>query len=155
VDGEVRVSARNIFIDAHLATLGAATPPRYRSRSESGCAHKTAVISCKEIPGYMSVMTVSLLVRDPKDLANAKPGTMVDFVFVPDNEVALAECLRPHPYQGLEPDPATAQRLKLLAKAADSSPRSLNVGDAVPDFTLAGQDGKSVSFARFRVRSQF
>ena len=92
-------------------------------------AKKVAIISCKEIPGYMAAMTMSLQVPGSEDLANSKPGTMIDFVLVADKDDAHVESVRPHIYQGLEPDPAAARRLKLLAKAA-----------AAPAFTWPPKD---------------
>lgn len=110
---------------------------------------RVAVISCNEIPGYMAAMTMSLPVPDANDLANAKPGTMIDFVLIAESDKAHISSVRPHVYQGLEPDPAAARRLKLLAKAAAvPSAKPLAVGDAVPDFILTDQGGRRVSFSQ-------
>jgi protein SCO1 len=111
---------------------------------------KLAVVSCNAIPGYMEAMTMPISVRSPGELENLKPGTMIDFVLVVDKTSAVAESLRIHIYQGLEPDPAAARRLKLLAQAAGNSVKPLSIGDAVPDFTLTGQDGEAVTLSRFR-----
>ena len=109
-----------------------------------------AVISCNAIPGYMEAMTMPISVRDASDFDNLKPGTMIDFVLAVDKDSAVAESLRTHVYQGLEPDPAAARRLKLLTQAAGNSAKPLSVGDSVPGFTLTGQDGKPVTLSRFR-----
>ena len=89
-------------------------------------------------------------VRDARDLDNLKPGTMIDFVLAVDKNSAVAESVRPHVYQGLEPDPAAARRLKLLAQASGNSVKPLSIGAAAPDFTLTGQDGNAVTLSRFR-----
>lgn len=112
--------------------------------------HKTAVISCKTIPGYMEAMTMSLSVPDASDWTALKPGTMVDFVLTVDGSSAHASSVHPHVYQGLEPDPAAAHRLRLLAKGTRTSASSLSIGDTVPDFVLTGQDGRAVQLSRLR-----
>jgi protein SCO1/2 len=112
--------------------------------------HKTAVISCNAIPGYMEAMTMPISVRSANDLKNLRPGTMIDFVLVVDKKSAVAESVRVHEYQGFEPDPASARRLKLLTQAAGQLVKPISVGEVVPDFTLIGQDGKSVTLSRFR-----
>ena len=113
-------------------------------------AHNLAVISCNPIPGYMEAMTLPISVRSANDLNNLKPGTMIDFVLAVDKESAVAESVRTHEYQGLEPDPAAARRLKLLTQAVGKSVKPISVGEVVPDFTLTGQDGKAVQLSRFR-----
>jgi protein SCO1 len=113
-------------------------------------SHKTAVISCNAIPGYMEAMTMPISVRSANDLQNLRPGTMIDFVLAVDKNSVVAESVRVHEYQGLEPDPASARRLKLLTQAAGQSVKPVSVDDAVPDFTLIGQDGKAVQLSQFR-----
>jgi protein SCO1 len=113
-------------------------------------AHQTAVISCKEIPGYMGAMEMSLRLSSATEFNKLKPGDMIDFVLVADKNDAYADSVRVHAYQGFEPDPSSARRLKLLAKAAQPSGKPLAIGDTVPDFTLTGQDGKPVAFSQFR-----
>lgn len=112
-------------------------------------AHRTAVISCKEIPGYMAAMEMPLRIASTTEFAALKPGVMIDFVLVADKNEVYAESVRLHAYQGFEPDPSSARRLKLLAKAAQPSAKPLAIGDTVPDFTLTGQDGKPVTFSQF------
>src|SRR5689334_11698442 len=64
-------------------------------------ARKVVVISCDQIPGYMEAMTMPIAV--PHGIESLKQGTMVDFTLVVDKESAVAESVRPHFYQGLEP----------------------------------------------------
>jgi protein SCO1 len=113
-------------------------------------SHSSALISCNAIPGYMEAMTMPISVRAASDLDNLKPGTMIDFVLAVDKDSVVAEAVRTHVYQGLEPDPAAARRLKLLTQAAGNSAKPLSIGDAVPDVTLTAQDGKTVTLSRFR-----
>jgi protein SCO1/2 len=113
-------------------------------------SHNSAVISCNAIPGYMQAMIMPISMRSANDLNNLRPGTMIDFVLAVDEQSAVAESVRTHVYQGLEPDPASAHRLKLLTQAARKSAKPISVGDAVPDFTLSGQDGKAIQLSQFR-----
>lgn len=111
---------------------------------------KVAVISCDRIPGYMEAMTMPIAVREAKDLEVLKPGRMVDFTLVVDKDSAIAESVRLHLYQGLEPDPAAARRLKLLARATAGSEKTVAIGDPVPDFTLTAEDNTAVTLSRLR-----
>jgi len=112
--------------------------------------HKVMVVSLKAIPDYMDAMTMPIAVPDEKQLSDITSGTMIDFILVSEGDSAHAESVRVHPYQGLEPDPLAARRLKLLAKVASPPPvKALSIGDSVPDFTLTNQDGRSVSFSAF------
>lgn len=112
-------------------------------------SHHRVVISCNDIPGYMDAMTMPLSVRTASALKNLTPGTMVDFTLVVEKDAAFAESIHAHPYQGLEPDPTSARRLKLLAKAAANSTKPLAIGDKVPNFTLNAQDARPTSLADF------
>ena len=112
-------------------------------------SRRSATISCGEIPGYMPAMTMSFSVPDAKDFAMAAPGTVVDFVVVADKDSVHIESVRKHAYQGLEPDPSAARRLKLLAQATSRPSKPLALGESVPDFTLTAQDGRRVAFSEF------
>ena len=113
-------------------------------------SRNSAVISVNPIPGYTDARTMPISVRNASDLDDLQPGAMIDFVLAVDKNSAVAESLRVRVYQGLEPDPAAARRLKLLAQAAGNSVKPISMNDVVPEFTLTGQDGKSVSLSRFR-----
>jgi len=112
---------------------------------------KSVVISCSTIPGYMEAMTMSFSVLDAKQLEGLKPGTMIDFTLTVQKDSAYVEAIRVHSYQGLEPDPLAARRLKLLNRVVNASTtKPLVPGDAVPDFILTGQDGAPVTFSKFK-----
>jgi len=89
-------------------------------------------------------------VRDAKDLQGLAPGIMIDFTLVVGKETSYAESIHPHDYQGLEPDPLAARRLKLLNQVANpSAVKPVVIGDTVPDFTLTDQNGGAVSLSKF------
>jgi protein SCO1/2 len=114
-------------------------------------ARKVMVVSCNAIPGFMEAMTMSLAVADAKELSNLSPGTMIEFNLVADANSSRAESIRIHSYQGLEPDPLAARRLKLLDRASrTTASKPVSMGEVVPDFALTGQDGHQVALSKFR-----
>jgi len=113
-------------------------------------AQKTMVVSTSTIPGFMEAMTMPYSVRDAKEFNGLKPGTMIDFTLVVEKETSYAEGIHVHSYQGLEPDPLTARRLKLLNQAVNpSSVKPLAIGDAVPNFILTDQNRRRITFSMF------
>jgi len=110
---------------------------------------RTLVISCETIPGFMEAMTMPFTVQNVKELDGLFPGTMIEFTLVVENDSSYAQGIHVHKYQGLEPDPLTARRLKLLHQATDpSAAKPLNAGERVPNFTLTDQNRKSVTFSK-------
>ena len=113
-------------------------------------AHNTMVVSADAIPGFMEAMTMPYSVRDAKELEGLKPGTLIDFTLVVEKDSSYAETIRVHSYQGLEPDPLTARRLKLLKQVANpSAVKQLAIGEAVPDFTLIDQNRRPIKLSKF------
>jgi protein SCO1 len=112
--------------------------------------HKTVLVSSDAIPGYMEAMTMLYSVRDMKELQNIRPGTFVDFTLVVEADSSFVEGLRVHKYQGLEPDPLTARRLKLLNQVADPpATKAVAIGEAVPDCALTDQNRGKVVLSNF------
>jgi protein SCO1/2 len=113
-------------------------------------AHNSMIVSSDAIPGFMEAMTMPYSVRDAKELDGLKPGTLIDFTLVVEKETSYAQGIHVHSYQGLEPDPLTARRLKLLNQAVNpSTVKPLAIGDAVPNFILTDQNRRRVSFSKF------
>ncbi len=114
-------------------------------------SHNSIVVSCNAIPGFMEAMTMAFGVADSKELNNLRPGTMIEFTLVVDANSSRAESIRVHSYQGCEPDPLAARRLKLLDSATrGGAPKAVSIGEVVPDFTLTGEDGRPVTLSSFR-----
>ena len=112
---------------------------------------KRMVVSCDAIPGYMEAMTMPFTVKEPNELEGLKSGDMIDFTLLVDGNTSLAESIHIHRYEGLEPDPVAARRLKLLEKAVSTrAVQPVAIGTTVPAFTLIGQDGRRVSLSSFR-----
>src|SRR6266567_7645086 len=113
-------------------------------------ADKRMIVSASAIPGFMEAMTMPYSVRDAKELDGLKPGTMIDFTLVVEKDSSYAEAIRVHSYQGLEPDPLTARRLKLLNQVANPlTVKPVAIGDTIPDFTLTDQNRQPVTFSKF------
>ena len=115
--------------------------------------HKTFVVSCESIPGYMAAMTMPFDVREPKDLEGIVPGMTVEFTLVVGQKTSYAERIRIRRYQSVEQDPLTARRLKLLngiAGSASLSEKAVAIGQTVPDFTLTDQKYRQIALSQFR-----
>lgn len=112
--------------------------------------HKTVLVSSDAIPGYMEAMTMLYSVRDIKELQGISPGILVDFTLVVEPDTSFAEGIRVHKYQGLEPDPLTARRLKLLNQVANPpTMKAVAIGESVPNFTLTDQNRGKVVLSNF------
>lgn len=118
-------------------------------------AHRTMLVSCDSIPGFMNAMTMRLDVHDAKDLEGLAPGTMVGFTLVLEGDSSYAEHIQVHPYESVEQDPLTARRLKLLSRINNPdafTSKALAIGAMVPDFTLTDQAHHRVSLSQFAGR---
>jgi len=114
-------------------------------------AQKLVMVSCEEIPGYMSAMVMPFEVRNASELGGLAPGTMIEFMVVADDSSAYIEQIRIHRYESAELDPLTARRLNVLTRLnADGSSVPLKPGDAAPDFMLVDQTRTKVTLSSFR-----
>lgn len=114
---------------------------------------RTITVSCREIPGYMDAMVMSLPVKDSFLPDGLRPGMMLDFRLIVDHEASYAEDVKVRPFESLELDPTEARRLKLVENASSAHPPSadvLHTGDSVPDFRLTDQNREPVSLSQFR-----
>jgi protein SCO1 len=114
-------------------------------------AQNTVLVSCEEIPGYMSAMVMDFSVRDPKELSSLAPGTMIDFNLIVERDTSYIEGIRVRHYESVEQDPLTARRLSILTSLADSSNAQppIKVGDRIPQFSLIDQNRRTVSPSQF------
>lgn len=109
-----------------------------RSVPESG---QTIVVRHEEIPNYMPKMTMELNVRDPNELAGLERDDEITFQLVATT------------------DTHWIQQIKRVGKAAptETTPapdftltKELKAGDAIPDYELLAEDGRTVRFSEFR-----
>lgn len=113
-----------------------------RSLPEGG---RTLVVRHEEIPNYMPKMTMELNVRDTNELAGLERDDEITFQLV-----ATA-------------DTHWIQQIKRVGKAAPSEPaepppgftltKELEAGDAIPDYELLAEDGRTIRFSDFRGRA--
>src|SRR5262249_46161419 len=114
--------------------------------------HKTFIVSCQSIPGFMEAMSMPFTVHDAKELNGISPGQIVEFTLTVDEGPSYAEHIRVKPYQSAEQDPFTARRLELLNRISNGSKnttKALSTGEQVPDFTLIDTQHRSVSLSQF------
>ena len=107
--------------------------------------------SCQAISGFMEAMSMPFTVRDTSELDGLVPGNIVDFTLVVDASSSYAEHVKIQPYVSAEQDPWLARELKLLRNLSTqkSSAKPLQIGSAVPNFTLTDQARRQVSFSQF------
>lgn len=94
-----------------------------------------------------------LNIRDAKELESLTPGMMISFNLVVEKDASHAEGIQVLSYQGLEVDPLTARRLKLLNRATNPAVpghEPVALGKAIPDFHLLDQDGRPIRLSRFQ-----
>ena len=113
--------------------------------------HKSVLVSCDTIPGFMEAMAMTFNVHDANELAGISPGVMVSFTLVVDGNNSYAEHMQARPYKTTEQDPLTASRVKMLNRINNphASSQMLAIGQAVPDFTLIDQVHRRVSLSQY------
>jgi protein SCO1/2 len=111
-------------------------------------SHQTMVVSCQEIRGFMDAMVMPFTVPDTKSLESLSRGALIEFTLVVGNETSHAEDVRIKGYDSAEREPSKARRLQGLEEALRPVHR-LDIGHAVPDFTLTDQQGRNIRFRQF------
>jgi protein SCO1 len=112
-------------------------------------------ISCQAIPGYMEAMVMTFPVHEAKALDGLKPGMLIDFKLDVRKDVAYAEQIHVRAYENASQEPMAARQLEILDAATSSPSRPaqiLQVGQAVPDFTLIDQKRDSISLSALKGR---
>lgn len=114
--------------------------------------HRSIVISCEAIPGYMAAMEMPFTVSDVKVLAGLNPGTMVRFTMVKRGKVLFADDIQQGTSANFEAEPMEAGNLTALHTALDPSAAAkiVTVGQPVPDFALADQAGKEIHLSQLQ-----
>lgn len=115
-------------------------------------AHRSVEVSCQAIPGYMEAMAMTLPVRHAEALKNLKPGMLIDFTLDVREGTTYAEEIRVRKYENTAQEPMAARQLEILdaATASATHPAAvLEIGQAVPNFTLLDQNRANVSLSEF------
>jgi protein SCO1/2 len=153
-----RVRLRGVLLSGTVllsATLVWASEQRYSAKGmilKVDPLHKTMTVSCQAIPGFMEATSMPLAVRDASALKELSAGTTISFTLVVDKDGSHAESIQAQSYQGVEVDPLTARRLKLLNQATNPKLQGhelVELGKHVPDFTLLDQDRHRIREASF------
>lgn len=140
-----------VFLILFASALVWAEPQRYPVTGlvmSVDHSHRTMLVSCQEIRGYMDAMVMSFTVPDRKSLDLLKPGALIDFTLVVTKDSSHAEEVRVRRYESAEREPSKANRLRTFEEALRGVKR-LDVGQPVPDFTLRDQLNRPVRFAQF------
>ncbi len=118
---------------------------------------KTVTISHDSIPGFMDAMVMPFHVREPKEIENLRPGTMVGFTLVVTKTASYVSGIQVHEYRSAEIDPQQNLRLKALDQAMHEAMHAssgaapiLEPGQSVPDFTLIDQSNRPASLSQFK-----
>jgi protein SCO1/2 len=113
--------------------------------------HRSLIVSCEAIPGYMEAMEMSFVVRDQSALAALKVGTTIDFHIVENGKVVYADQIQVSNAASHEPEPMEAGALTALNRALKPSAAAQVVpeGQPVPDFALIDQAGQQIHLAQF------
>ena len=107
-------------------------------------ASQSVLLAHEAIPGFMPAMTMEYRVADPAALGELHPGDRIGADLLSDKDVAGSKNLRLVSVDVLaqaRPDYKPAVQYHVPAK-----------GDAVPDFRLLNQSGKTIDLAQFKGR---
>jgi len=115
--------------------------------------HLSLEVSCQAIPGYMEAMVMTFPVHNAKALEGLKTGMLIDFKLNVRKDAAYAEQIHIRAYENTAQEPMAARQLEILDAATSSlshNTQVLQVGQAVPDFTLTDQQRDSVTLSGLR-----
>lgn len=104
-------------------------------------ANQSATISHEEVKDFMDAMTMPFKLKDAWPLDVMKPGDEVQATLVVTDDSAWLE------------DVVVVQKSAAQPTATPESSQMPKPGDAVPDFRLVNQDGKSVRLAQYKGRA--
>lgn len=105
---------------------------------------KTLEIQHENIPDFMPSMTMPFLVGDQKEVAGLKLGDSISFRLTVTPKDFWIDQVRRVGREEVNVSEPEAQR------TSDNQARRLKEGDAMPEFSLTDQDGKSVTLETFR-----
>jgi protein SCO1/2 len=115
-------------------------------------SHRTILLSCESIPGYMDAMIMPASVRDPKALAGIAAGEMVDFNLVVEKKSFYAESIHVRDFESLEQQSLATRRLEIVEdidSAKLPGAGQLKVGQQLPGVVLTDQNRNEINLAGF------
>ena len=113
--------------------------------------HKTILLSCEGIPGYMPAGVAKFTVKEGPFFARLAPGQLVDFAILDEGTQRYAEGITIREFNNLEQQPLAARRLTMVQEleAGASDPKELRVGERVPSTILTDQNRRQIDVAGF------
>jgi protein SCO1/2 len=121
---------------------------------ELDAARSQITVEHEAIAGYMEGMTMPFPVRDdPQVLRLLRPGDRIEATLVVEKDRYWLEKILTRGFVGTPAVPAPATPGKDSGHSAFVTPvpnRGVQVGDAVPDFTLKDQTGSAVRLSQMR-----
>jgi protein SCO1/2 len=117
---------------------------------EVNATHRSLVISCEAIPGYMDPMEMPFVVHNSSALLTLKPGATVRFAIAEHGKKLYAEDIRDGTAMNFESEPMEAGGLTMLHTALNPSAagQAVKVGQQVPDFVLKDQARKEIHLSQ-------
>jgi protein SCO1 len=145
-------------IGLSLALLGGARVQALEQHPASGIvlevdvAHRSLVVSCNAIPGYMDAMEMPFAVQDPKALLALQPGKTVRFTMTEREKVFYADDIQVGTAANFEAEPVEAGELSALHRAMDptAAAKIVTVGQPVPDFALTDQAQAQIHLSQLK-----
>lgn len=121
---------------------------------EVDAARARVTVEHEAVAGYMEGMTMPFPVRDdPQVLKLLRPGDRIEATLVVEKESYRLEKIVTRGFVGTPASPAVSARPAESGGSAFVTPvpnRGVQVGDAVPDFTLKDQTGQAVRLSQMR-----
>jgi protein SCO1 len=106
----------------------------------------TAIVNHETIPGYMMAMTMPIEVKDPAELSSVQPGDEILFrLIVTEDDAWMDQVTR---VGQAATAPTTRQPLRQVPWV-----EPVNVGDALPNYSLTNQLGNAFHLDDFRGRA--
>ena len=117
---------------------------------EVDAKHRSLLISCEAIPGYMDPMEMPFAVHNPTVLSALKPGVTVRFAIVEHGKKLFAENIREGTPENFESEPMEAGGLTMLHAALNPTVagKVVKIGQRVPDFALTDQARKKIRLSQ-------
>lgn len=103
----------------------------------------TLVVRHEEIPGYMPKMTMELNVRNANEIAGLERNDEITFQLVATKDTHWIQNIKRVGRVAESETPAPENPGYVLVK-------ELELGDAVPDYELLAEDGRTIRFSDFR-----
>src|SRR6478609_622978 len=118
-----------------------------RSLPESG---HSLVVRHEEIPGYMPKMTMELNVRDTNELAGLERNDEITFELVATTDTHWIQKIKRVGKAAINDTAATEGEAPTNSNPGYQLVKELAPGDALPDYELIAEDGRTVHFSDFR-----